>query len=345
METRTSDRSPRSHLPLRTNVLQRKCACGKSAGPTGTCAECKRKRQIMQTKLQINVPGDRYEREADRVADSVMQVTQPVRVAHGISPLPVSGLQRQAEIGSAEITAIDNAAQLGAGQPLAQADRAFFEPRLGHDFSQVRIHADGAAAQSARALNARAYTQGNHIVFGRNEFQPTSASGKHLLAHELTHTIQQRSQPAAIQRWTLGTGTPPHKDYKVVPADHQDTVKAAENILTRIVNNPKDFPKCHKFFEDNCVPGTPGSLKSKFDNATVWLDTEADPTLFGSGVAGDNVAYTDLTFRIGRWFIAGVMIHEFMHRCGQHNEATNDRAIKACDLPDVEIKSGNIVEK
>ena len=172
METRTSDRSPRSHLPLRTNVLQRKCACGKSAGPTGTCAECKRKRQIMQTKLQINVPGDRYEREADRVADSVMQVTQPVRVAHGISPLPVSGLQRQAEIGSAEITAIDNAAQLGAGQPLAQADRAFFEPRLGHDFSQVRIHADGAAAQSARCTQCACLYTGQSSFSAEMNFSP-----------------------------------------------------------------------------------------------------------------------------------------------------------------------------
>lgn len=345
METRTLDRSTRSDPPLRTSVLQRKCACGKSAGPTGTCAECSRKRPELQAKLQINAPGDRYEREADRVADSVMRTTQPARVPHGISPLPVAGVQRQAETVSAETTTTVHTAQLSAGQPLSPADRAFFEPRLGHDFSQVRIHADGTAAQAARALNARAYTQGNHIVFGRNEFQPESVLGKHLLAHELTHTIQQQSQPAAIQRWALGTGTPPHTDYKVVPADHQDTVKAAENILTRIVNNPKDFPKCHKFFQDNCVSGTAGSLKSKFDNAKVWLDTENDPTLFGSGVAGDNVAYTDLTFRIGRWFIAGVMIHEFMHRCGQHNEGTNDKAIKACDLPDVEIKSGNIVEK
>jgi hypothetical protein len=78
------------------------------------------------------------------------------------------------------------------GQPLDAETRAFFEPRFGHNFSTVRIHTDAKAAESARAVNALAYTAGNHIVFGARGYAPKAEPGKYLLAHELTHTIQQQ---------------------------------------------------------------------------------------------------------------------------------------------------------
>lgn len=78
-----------------------------------------------------------------------------------------------------------------SGQPLDAATRAFFEPRFGHDFSQVRIHADDRAAQSARAVQAAAYTVGQDVVFGASQYAPYDLKGRHLLAHELAHTIQQ----------------------------------------------------------------------------------------------------------------------------------------------------------
>ncbi|MCK5013336.1 MAG: DUF4157 domain-containing protein, partial [Candidatus Omnitrophica bacterium] len=80
----------------------------------------------------------------------------------------------------------------GGGQPLSENDRAFFEPRFGHDFSQVRVHTDSRAAESARGVNARAFTMGKDIVFGAGEYEPEIAQGKRLLGHELTHVIQQR---------------------------------------------------------------------------------------------------------------------------------------------------------
>ncbi|MBE3565043.1 MAG: DUF4157 domain-containing protein [Thermogemmatispora sp.] len=78
-----------------------------------------------------------------------------------------------------------------AGESLDAATRAYMEPRFGHDFSQVRIHADEQAAEEARALNARAYTVGQEIFFGQGEYAPQSAAGRWLLAHELTHVVQQ----------------------------------------------------------------------------------------------------------------------------------------------------------
>ncbi len=78
-----------------------------------------------------------------------------------------------------------------AGQPLAAGLRGFFEPRFGADFSGVRVHTDSRAGDSARAVDARAYTLGQNIVFGAGQFAPGTAAGKSLLAHELTHVLQQ----------------------------------------------------------------------------------------------------------------------------------------------------------
>src|SRR5919106_1182486 len=76
------------------------------------------------------------------------------------------------------------------GQPLDTSTRAFMEPRFRHDFSQVRIHADAKAAESARSVNAEAYTVGSRIIFNAGQYAPSTRTGKNLLAHELTHVLQ-----------------------------------------------------------------------------------------------------------------------------------------------------------
>jgi len=80
------------------------------------------------------------------------------------------------------------------GQPLDTATRGFMEPRFGHDLSQVRVHTDARAAESARAVNASAYTVGRNVVFGGGQYLPGTGSGRQLLAHELTHVVQQTGQ-------------------------------------------------------------------------------------------------------------------------------------------------------
>ncbi len=77
------------------------------------------------------------------------------------------------------------------GQPLDEATRAFMEPRFGHDLSRVRVHTNAKAAESARAVNALAYTVGRDVVFGSGQFAPGTVAGQRLLAHELTHVVQQ----------------------------------------------------------------------------------------------------------------------------------------------------------
>src|SRR5690606_19570085 len=79
----------------------------------------------------------------------------------------------------------------GKGKPLDAGLKSFFEDKFGHDFSQVRIHADVRSNESAKEVNAKAYTYGHHIVFGEHQFQPETKEGQKLLAHELTHVVQQ----------------------------------------------------------------------------------------------------------------------------------------------------------
>ncbi|MEP6561839.1 MAG: DUF4157 domain-containing protein, partial [Nakamurella sp.] len=83
----------------------------------------------------------------------------------------------------------------GAGSALAPDVRAEMQGRLGHDFDHVRVHNDSQAHESARSVNAHAYTVGSNVVFQRDKYDPSSAEGKTMLAHELTHVVQQRSGP------------------------------------------------------------------------------------------------------------------------------------------------------
>ncbi|WP_224369258.1 eCIS core domain-containing protein [Hyalangium versicolor] len=114
------------------------------------------------------------------------------------------------------------------GKPLPNAVRTFMEPRFGYDFSGVRVHTGGEAANAARAVQARAYTSGSAIVFGEGEYAPSTAQGRMLLAHELAHVVQQgaaKSASPVVQRWSAGT-----------PVDAQ--AKAAEvEHLVRPGNN------------------------------------------------------------------------------------------------------------
>ncbi|HJR75341.1 MAG TPA: DUF4157 domain-containing protein [Nitrospiraceae bacterium] len=355
--------------PVRAH-LQRKCACGKSAGVGGPCGDCQRNKLVgkpIQTKLQINEPGDVYEQEADRVAEQVMRMPEhesepttgrteliqrrvdnasiarmpmlqraedstEVPAAEGDKPkeegsscpswrgdpqsiskragefyarnhltppsqatveridceppnwlgnygcyvhfsdglvlrvivretdivvgtgpgpittehpppatplcfyeyacpegdlvLTVKKCQSAKPSGSSGPPAVaQRAAASGApgpmaappivhdvlssrGRPLDPATRAFFEPRLGHDFSRVRVHTGGIAEQSARRLNAHAYTVGHDIVFGPGQYAPQTAAGRRLLAHELVHVAQQGESctRSLIQRRLIATG-------------------------------------------------------------------------------------------------------------------------------------------
>lgn len=157
---------------LESPSIQPKCACG------GTCPRCR------QSNLKMSQPGDTYEQEADRVADQVMRSSQS----------PVQRWQEGVGSGSEHAATAETSVASptrGNGQPLSTSARSYFEPRFGHDFSQVRVHSDAQAAEAAQHLRARAFTVGSHVAFGAGQYAPSSTDGRRLLAHELTHVVQQ----------------------------------------------------------------------------------------------------------------------------------------------------------
>ena len=108
--------------------------------------------------------------------------------------------RRHAMAGPAVAPPLVDAVLRSPGEPLPAATRAYFEPRFGHDFGAVRIHRDALAAESARAVAARAYTVGRHVTFAPDRYAPHTAVGRRLLAHELTHVVQQREGTPRVQR-------------------------------------------------------------------------------------------------------------------------------------------------
>jgi hypothetical protein len=174
-------------------------------------------RGAIQAKLVVGEADDPLEREAERVADQVIRTSGPNLSTMGASPqvsrkcaaceeeekvrkLPVKPAG-SAETGTSEAPPIVHDVLHSSGQPLDAATRAFVEPRFGRDFGDVRVHHDAEAAQSAQAVNARAYTVGRHIVFGAGQYQPGDASGQRLLAHELVHVMQQNAASvSSVQR-------------------------------------------------------------------------------------------------------------------------------------------------
>jgi hypothetical protein len=176
-------------------ILQRKCACGTHTMAGATCAECKSTKSGLQRQLTIGARNDSLEREADRAADRVM--TGPVEIPVGHT---LSRLQRDASAsmrdGDAAPPSVGQALA-DPGTPLQSELRENMDQRFGFDFSRVRVHTGTSAEQSAREIDASAYTVGNDIVFGSGQWAPATSGGRRLIAHELTHVVQQSGQGGA----------------------------------------------------------------------------------------------------------------------------------------------------
>lgn len=184
-----------------------------------------------QSGLKINLPGDKYEQEADSLADKVMSMPDPgkhirkkcdecdepdtgsqpgISQVSKVSPLiqrRISNVQIDDERIRREMERIGIPTGMSpqtlsfidalgsSGQPLPESLRRFFEPRFGVDLGRVRLHTGGATSQLARVVNAKAFTIGRDIVLGAGESSLDTDEGKKLLAHELVHTIQQDGEP------------------------------------------------------------------------------------------------------------------------------------------------------
>lgn len=203
--------------------VQRKCLDCEE----GEEKEILQKSEEVQAKLEIGKADDPKEREADAVAKQVMKDSpsepEAITASPKTVPQPVvqakectdceetvseeAGAKEEGEIQRKESASappeepgdkfeIQLASSMGGGFAMPRAVLVFMEDQFGHDFKQVRIHADRTADELCRSINARAFTYGRHIFFKEGEWAPFTAVGRELLAHELTHTIQQGKSPA-----------------------------------------------------------------------------------------------------------------------------------------------------
>ena len=165
-----------------------------------------------QAKLAISQPDDPYEQEADQVAEQVMRMPDPAaqvqrKCAFGGIAGPAGeceacaarriALQRRSIDSTSESSAppiVNEVLKSESGTSLDSATRSFMESRFGYDFSQVQVHTDAQASRSAQSVNALAYTVGSNVVFREGQYTPGTTEGKRLLAHELTHVVQQSSR-------------------------------------------------------------------------------------------------------------------------------------------------------
>ncbi|MEL7064226.1 MAG: DUF4157 domain-containing protein, partial [Bacteroidota bacterium] len=262
-------------------ILQRKCkACSQHMLGARSCAKCSDKQpsqsqqldsasnldqdfsQIpmssddllsIQQKLKVGQPNDKYEEEADRVAEQVMQ-------------MPESKVQRQVEEeeeeeeeqeglvqtkplvqrkvaasgnGTVGSSIVENVIH-SSGKPLDQSTRTFMESRFNKDFSQVRVHVNSQAAKSAEAIGARAYTSGPNIVFGSNYYAPATIKGQRLLAHELTHVLQQTGNSSKV--------------------DETQWIQRANGDVCEPENNQTAQDPVYDYEAQVCRPSEPGEL-------------------------------------------------------------------------------------
>jgi hypothetical protein len=249
----------------------------------------------VQAKLTINEPGDEYEQEADRVAEQVMRPSPPVAAIaakadktadlrracpcggtcnkckeeedHGrLQQKPVASAQTKP---AAAPPIVDDVLS-SPGQPLDSATRTYMEPRFGHDFSGVRVHADDRAAASAQAVHARAYTVGRHIVFSSREPSPRSPAAWPLMAHELTHVVQQQG---ASGRLPTVMRAPDTESKPAPPAPTPCTINCTDPAFLGLspaaretqfaTQCPRGYPLDTTFFSQPIPGATSAKLRGK----------------------------------------------------------------------------------
>jgi Domain of unknown function (DUF4157) len=174
---------------------------------------------------RVSMPGERAEREADRMAEQVARG----RVAAPGPGCPCGGACPRCRSAAGE--------SAGTGRPLDPRTRSLMETGFGHDFGRVRIHADGEAASAAHSFDARAFTVGSHVVFGAGEYRPASGEGRTLLAHELAHVVQQAGSTAgqAVLARKPGAKTTtgwigPDNEWTYVAYSDEQMIRVARNV-------------------------------------------------------------------------------------------------------------------
>ncbi|MEO6949664.1 MAG: DUF4157 domain-containing protein [Ginsengibacter sp.] len=263
-----------------------------SKTPTDTILNNGRKNKIFfQPKLTINQPNDVYEKEADAMADKVMRMPENNQLFFSPNPFPVSVVQRkcahckeeekiQRKDNNTTETGADSTVENyvgslnGKGKSLSAEEKTFFEPKFGYDFSGVQLHTNTAANLSAKSINSLAYTHGNHIVFGQDQYQPNTHSGKKLMSHELTHVVQQKNNilTKRIQR-------------ELIYASGYPRPYSKDDAETKSAEAHQWYPASVDFSSSASNSGG-GTGKSTFTDFLTFLKGKSDNSIDSLGLIG-----------------------------------------------------------
>ena len=233
------------------------------------------------------------QRQAESPEKEDEEIVQTKPVSHSFGRVSVLPVQRQAESleeeekeeetlqpkptpGQNPIVSPNLQARItnlqGGGQPLPQASRAHFESRFGTDFSPVRLHTDRRAVDTARDISARAFTLGRNIVFGASQYQPESTEGKRLLAHELTHVVQQTGTKPLDQQ---AQSDEPPDTTTPQPAEPNSIQRVCAECEEELQQQPVE-EKQEEMLQTKAMPGDLSEITPEIKSATSQEFTEAD---------------------------------------------------------------------
>lgn len=226
---------------------------------------------IIQRKLTVGIPDDSYEREADVVADNVVRMPQQSFVQRKcagcqeeqekiqrkpLSSMITSFIQRDGGINTTVTNDVADSITTspGSGSRLDGGTESFMSHHFGHDFSDVKIHTDAEAIKLNRHLDAKAFTVGNDMYFNEGQYRPSSYTGKQLLAHELTHVVQQGGNkgPGMIQRRTA-------RNRYSTAADERGPVW---QVTLTITGAPETDTESFQEFQNACMDGVRGAARA-----------------------------------------------------------------------------------
>ncbi|MDD4767592.1 MAG: DUF4157 domain-containing protein [Desulfotomaculaceae bacterium] len=220
-------------------------------------------------------------------------------------------------------------AQKGPGRSLDRAARTSLEGHFGRDFSQVRVHTDAFAGQTAHNLRAEAFTIGHDVFFNDGRYNPQTTRGQQLMTHELAHVTQQTtgSSGRKVQCWSYGAIiNQPGPDFLPVPADHRPRVNAA----MKIIDDQMKKPRCNDYFTNNTTTGESG--RQILNRARVWECATEGNLGLTSFLGSSDIAYDGFMYRMGKWSIASTLLHEMMHAGGQADERICEMAPDQCNV-------------
>jgi hypothetical protein len=238
---------------LNDKLLQRKCACGSSKSPLSEmCDNCQSR--ILQRKLAIGASNDPLEQEADRAADQVMAA--PAHPAIAGAPPRIQRYTGQASEDTDTAPASVEQALASPGRPLEPALRQNMERRFGHDFSRVRVHTGSTAEKSVQDMGAQAYTVGHNIVFGAAQPSLGGREGQRLLAHELSHVVQQEGGSRKLGEAQSSLSAVPNSYAQRQP----QIPKFSQSTEDEIAKLMKEHPGLSRVNAERAIQGPPGSV-------------------------------------------------------------------------------------